>query len=158
MRTDAEIIICLFNLLQQDQERTVIAAELAQAMSLSGATMHHRVEKLIKMELMSKTSKKKICLTEKGWAYAYQLQEQQYGIKAFFEMTCGLPGAEADKQAVALVAELSDGARNQLYAAMTNSQFHKQHFRPKKRNPLKTLAFKGKRWHPRRDSNAWPFA
>lgn len=126
MRTDVEIIRCLFALLQQDPARTVISAELAQSMSLSRASMHHRVEKLVKMDLLLKTGNKKIRLTEKGLAYAYQLHDQHDEIKAFFEATCGLHPADADRQAAVLVAELSDEARNQMCAVICGALLRKR--------------------------------
>lgn len=121
MRTDAEIIIGLFKLLQEDQERLVTSAELAEQMSLSRASMHHRVEKLVKMDLLAKTSKKKIVFTEKGLVYANLLQEQHHEIQRFFERTCGLLSAQADTCAAVLVAELSDETRKQMCVVMSGS-------------------------------------
>ncbi|MDL2317737.1 hypothetical protein LJC74_01405 [Eubacteriales bacterium OttesenSCG-928-A19] len=118
MRTDAEIIICLHSLLQQDQARTVVSAELAQRMSLSRATMHHRVEKLMQLGLVAKTCNKRIYLTDKGVADAIRLQDQHHAIKTFFEKSCGLISAEAEKCAVVLVAALSDETRSQVCMVM----------------------------------------
>lgn len=118
MRTDAEIIIGLFTLLQHGQERLVTSAELAELMNLSRASIHRRVEKLIKRELLVKDNHKKLFLTETGLAYANQLQVQHAEIRRFFETACSLPSIEADKCAAALVAELSDETRSQMCMVM----------------------------------------